>query len=330
MKRIGVIGPLGPDLLADNILHTLPELGFTPVPLGPIGPSFTSTTLQRASQVFRGVGAEAEQFAQRALLRRAKDSGCDVIINVQAAAMPSTIAALQKAGSKVCLWYPDAISNIGRLSMVHSEYDALFLKDPLFADRLARVYGLPAHYVPEACNPTWHRPIGIAGSDQHIAVVGNIYPTRARLLRSLHDSGVPLRLYGSGFPRWFDPGPLKAAHAGHPVFREAKSAVFRQARGVLNNLHPAEMQSVNCRLFEAAAAGGAVLCEQREGLEDLFTQDEVLTFCSYEELLDRCEMLLADGTVGRRYGDAASKRAHGDHNYAVRLRRILEIMDSPG
>lgn len=32
--------------------------------------------------------------------------------------------------------------------------------------------------------------------------------------------------------------------------------MFREAAGVLNNLHPAEMNSVNARLFEATAAGG--------------------------------------------------------------------------
>jgi spore maturation protein CgeB len=325
--RVGVIGPLTPDSFADNILHCLPEIGATAVALGPIGPSLSNKAASRASQAFRGLSAETEQFAQKALLRRARDSDCDIIINVQVQAAASTVAELKESGAKVCLWYPDHLSNVGRLSMIDSEYDALFLKDPLFAARLRATYGLQAHYLPEACNPTWHKPVGLAGSEMHIAVVGNVYPTRMRLLRRLHDSGIPLRMYGAGFPRWSDPGPLRALHSGRPVTREDKSKVFREARGVLNNLHPAEMQSVNCRLFEATAAGGAVLCEYRSALPDLFNiGEEVLAFESYGELLAHCEMLLADDAMTERIGDAGSDKALGHHTYALRLQQLMQIV----
>ena len=324
--RVGVIGPVEPDSFADNIVHSLSQLGVTPVPLGPMGPDLTSTILNRTMFAIRGLSAEFEEVAQRSLLRRSRDSQCDVIINVQSWAMPSTIRALKATGAWVCLWFPDAVSNLGRLALVESEYDALFLTDPLLAARLQGVYGMRAHYLPEACNPTWHRPMGQVGIDSHIAVVGSHYPTRIRLLKRLHASGVPLKLYGSGFPRWSDPGPLAALHTGTFLRREAKSQVFRQARGVLNNLHPAEMQSVNCRLFEAAAAGGAVLCERRQSLDALFTEgDEVLPFGSYDELLEHCERLLSDDSLVKRIGDAASARALRDHAYAVRLEQVLEV-----
>lgn len=327
--RVGVVGPLGPDTLADNVLHGLRELGHDAVSLGPIGPDPKGKVLGRATQAFRGLSAEAEQWSQRALIRRSRGAHCEVIINLQASAMASTISTLRASGAKVCLWYPDHISNVGRLSMVAADYDALFLKDPLFVQRLRDVYGMPAHYLAEACNPTWHRPVGEFGSQPHIAVVGNIYPTRARLLVRLHESGIPLQLFGSGFPRWFDAGPLRALHTERAVMREEKSRVFREAAGVLNNLHPAEMTSVNCRLFEASAAGGAVICEDRSTLAELFTPgQEVLPFDTFDELLAHCHTVLGDRDLARRVGDAASSRAFRDHTYVVRLRQMLEILAS--
>jgi spore maturation protein CgeB len=211
------------------------------------------------------------------------------------------------------------------MSLIAADYDALFLKDRLFADRLRTTYRMQAYYLPEACNPRWHRPLGQPGRDGHIAVVGNIYPTRARLLWQLHDAGIPLCLYGPGFSRWLDPGPLAALHTGRFVAREDKAQVFRQARGVLNNLHPAEMDSVNCRLFEAAASGGAVLCERRDVLAELFCDgEEVLTFDSFGELVEQCTILMEGPGETRRIGDAASVRALTEHTYQRRLRELLD------
>jgi spore maturation protein CgeB len=254
-----------------------------------------------------------------------RDSGCDVIINVEQSLMPATVAKIKTGGQRIALWYPDAVANIGRMAMIASDYDALFIKDQLFAQRLDQVYGLPAVYMPEACNPMWHHPVGEAGKEPFIVVVGNLYPTRTRLLHRLNDAGIPLKLYGGGFPRWYDAGALAGLFTNTFVTGEDKSRVFREARGVLNNLHPAELNSVNCRLFEATAAGGAVLCEHRDALEDLFrVNEEVLSYSTFDELLHHCRALLSEEGLTGKIGDAASMRAHAEHTYEMRLTAILE------
>jgi len=323
--RVGVIGPVFPDSMADNILHALPALGVEGVSLGPSGPQLGGRIGHHTVHALRRLSADGERMAQRALTRRARNARCDLVLSVDQSLLPETVQALRGRSTRTALWFPDAISNIGRQAMIASEYDGLFLKDPLFVVRLNSVYGLPAHYLPEACTPAWHRPTGTSAADPHIAVVGNLYPTRTVLLRRLLDAGVPLRLYGGGFPRLSEPGPLVALHTGTAVFREDKARVFREARGVLNNLHPAEMSSVNCRLFEAAGSGGAVLCERRPTLADLFVEgEEVLAFDTFQELLGHCQALMADPSLTTQIGNAASVRAHRDHTYQIRLAEILE------
>lgn len=325
--RVGVIGPMWPDSLADNIVDCLGDLAVTPVALGPAGPDGSGRLAARTVQTVARFGAETVALVQRPLLRRAREAACDVIINVDQSLVPQIVAGLKRTAAQVVLWYPDSMSNIGRSSMIAGDYDALFLKDRLFADRLRSIYCMPAHYLPEACNPRWHRPIGEPGGAAHIAVAGNMYPTRVRLLRRLHAAGIPLQIYGSGFPRWLDPGPLAALHTGRFVTRQDKARVFREARGVLNNLHPAEMDSANCRLFEAAGSGAAVLCERRGVLADLFrVGEEVLAFDAFDELVEQCSMLLDKPEAGRRIGDAASARALGEHTYQQRLRVLLDLL----
>lgn len=323
--RVGIIGPTDPDTFADNIAHCLPRVGAIAVPLGPSTPRPRNKVLGHAMQLAKRQTAETEEWFQRPLVRRVRESDCKVIINVEQSLMPATVAKIKSGGKRIGLWYPDAISNISRMAMIAAEYHALFIKDPLFVRRLAEVYGLPAVYLPEACNPDWHHPVGQPGVEPFIVVVGNLYPTRARLLARLQAVGIPLKLYGVNFPRWYDPGPLASLFTYSYVTREDKSRVFRQARGVLNNLHPAEMNSVNARLFEATAAGAAVLCEHRDVLEDLFRLDEeVLAFSTFDELVDHCRALLDEPGRTEKIGDAAAARSLADHTYENRLTAILE------
>lgn len=326
--RVGVIGPTGPDTLADNILHCLPLIGAQAVALGPATPRPNNRVLRTLVEVGRRQSAETEEWAQRPLISRVREAHCDVVLNLHQSLMPGTVAKIKRLGPAVGLWFPDSVASIQRLAMIAADYDALFLKDPLFAQRLRDVYGMHAVYVPEACNPTWHRPVGRPATSAYIVVVGNLYPTRVRLLNRLHEAGIPLKLYGATFPRWYDAGAVSALRPGPHVTRMDKSRIFREAAGVLNNLHPAELSSVNARLFEATAAGGAVLCERRDALTDLFVDGkEVIGFSSFEELLAAAQALLADPAAAKAIGDAGSARAHQDHTYQIRLAEMLSMLD---
>ena len=185
------------------------------------------------------------------------------------------------------------------------------LTNPVLVERLRDIYGLAVSYLPEACNPKWHRPVVPYGTEPVITIAGSIHPTRAALLDRLVGDGVPLRIFGPPIADWVGHPRLRARHEGEYVVGERKSEVFRSGRAVLNNLHPGEFAGMNCRLFEAAGCGALVITEQRTGLEDLFAiGSEVQVFGTYEELLGRIADCLDDPEVGRPIADAASRRAH--------------------
>ncbi len=322
--RVGVIGPLGPDSFADNILDCLPDVGVEAVALGPARRRTGQRHVDAAIDRYLPQSQHLDVLAQRGLVDRTAEGECDLVICVLGAVRPETVERIRSSGTKIALWYPDSIANLGNQIVLTASYDRLYFKDPFFVDWLVRVEGLPGAYLPEACNPRWHRPVGAAASEPGFVSVGNMYPSRALLFDRLVADSVPLRLYGAGFPRWLADRPLMRHHTGHIVVREDKAAAFRQSSGVLNNLHPAE-RGVNCRMFEAAGSGAAVLCDSREALTPLFdVGSEVLTFTSYDELVTQCRRLSEDPDLTRRIGDAASARAHTEHTYQHRLRTILE------
>lgn len=325
--RIGVIGPDGPDLFADNIRAGLARMGHEAFLLGAprlgAGRPPADAFLSLAQRSLPSVDA----FVQRRLLKRARAHACDLVINVDPGLDASVVAALRGHGIRTCYWFPDAVVNLGRFSAIVAPYDALFFKEPILIERLRAMLDLPVFYLPEACNPVWHRPPeGLPVSD-HIVVVGNMYPSRTLLLRRLVDAGLNLRLYGGGFPRWLKDDRLAARHAGRYVRREEKAAIFRSAAAVLNNLHPGEISGVNQRLFEATACGAAVLTEWRPSLPELFEEGkEVLAFRDFDELLEKARFLLANPDRGRAMGDAASARAHAEHGYEERLSVMFDCL----
>lgn len=322
--RIGIVGPTWPDCFADNIIDTLRAMGHQPVSAGSTFSSGGACTSAAVAMIRNALPALDER-AQRSIVRAAHDAACELVIVLEQRIMPEIVRQLRRNGIKVALWFPDALSNMGRQLMLLSPYDAIFLKDPYLVKRLGAVLDLPLFYLPEACNPRRHRPLGTAGTEPYLVLAGSMYPSRMRLLERLLEHGIPLRLYGGRFPRWAGNTPLREVHAGRCVFGEDKARVYRSAAGVLNNLHPAEIEGVNARLFEAAGCGAAVLTEFRPVLPDLFAiGEEVLAYRDFDELLAEATRLLRDPALGAKLGDAAAARANESHSYEKRLTVILE------
>jgi spore maturation protein CgeB len=321
--RVGVIGQTWPDAFAAHIIAGLSALGHDPVPLGSArsrGP-YTS----RSAMIIRRALPGLDERAQRRIARSALENDCAAVINVEQDLLPSVVRQIRRGGAKVALWFPDSLANLGRQLVLLAPYDALFFKDPYLVRRLRATLGLPVFYLPEACASRSSPLPGTPGADRHLVIAGNMYPSRIRLLERVLAAGIPLRLYGPGFPRWAGPTPLRAVHAGRCIFEAEKAEVFRSAVAVLNNLHPGEIESVNARLFEAAAAGAAIVTEYRPALTDLFAiGDEVLAFDDFDELVSQANRLLRDDGLSGKLGDAAARRAQQNHTYEKRLTVLLE------
>ena len=270
MSRIGVIGPVAPDYFAVNVGDALQRLGHVVIQLGPARPRGRSRLLFRAGELACQALPRLDELVQDRIVRAARDADCEIVINVDSYLVPSAVTRLRSRGARVAFWFPDHVANLGRQLMLLAPYDAIFFKEPFLTDRLRAMLGLPVYYLPQACNPRWHRPVTEAGTEPYLVIAGNMYPSRVRLLDRLIAKGIPLRLYGGGFPRWIGETAARVVHTGRYVAREEKARVFRSAAGVLNTMHPSEVNGVNVRLFEAAGCGAAVLTEFRPTVPELF------------------------------------------------------------
>jgi len=316
---------VGLDRFAENVCDALQRLGHVVTQLGAAHPRGRSQLVDRAAGLARQALPRLDEHAQDRIVRAVFGAECEIVINLDGYLMPSVVTRLRSGGVRVAFWFPDHVANLGRQLMLLAPYDAIFFKEPFLTDRLRAMLGLPVYYLPQACNPRWHRPVAEAGTEPCLVIAGNMYPSRVRLLERLIAKGIPLTLYGAGFPRWIGETACRTVHAGHRVFREEKARVFRSAAGVLNTMHPSEVDGVNVRLFEAAGCGAAVLTEFRSTVPELFTVGkEVLVFHDFDDLVEQATRLLSERGLTARLGDAATQRAHRDHTYDLRVTTILE------
>ena len=325
--RVGVVGPLGPERFAENVCDALRRMGHQVLRLGPGRPDSRCQKLTEIRSFCRRLLPSIDERPQLHITRAALENGCEVVINVDLRLMPEVVSRLKRSGVRVAFWFPDHVANLDRQLMLAAPYDALFFKEPHLVERLKNLLGLPVYYLPEACNPRWHRPLVPAGTEPHLVVAGNMYPFRLRAIKRLAAKGIPLRLYGPKPPRWIDDTDLRYEHTGRYVSGDEKARLFRSAAGVLSTMHPAEIAGVNGRLFQAAGCGAAVLTEYRSSLRELFDLGhEVLAYNDLDELVEQAERLLNEDGLTARLGDAAARRAHTDHTHDLRVATILEKM----
>jgi spore maturation protein CgeB len=321
---VGVVGPESwPDSFAENIIASLRRMGHRADSLGSIYPFPGSAAMSAGVELLRKVSPIDVRLQER-VVKRVRQLRPHLVISVEGTLLPETVGAIRSLGSSVVLWFPDHMSNLGRLLMFVSPYNALFFKEPTLVDIARRLMDIPVHYLPEACNPEWHRPVDGQSMSSYVVVAGNLYPWRVRLLERLVARGIELRIFGAGLPRWLRSPVLEASYTGRYIGRLEKATEFRSAGVVLNSLHPSEVRGVNCRLFEAAACGAALLSEWRDELPQFFrVEREITTYGSFDELVTKIEWMLAHPNECRKRGDAASVRAHSEHSYEKRLTALL-------
>jgi spore maturation protein CgeB len=344
--RVLVVGPMGPDAFAENMVSSLGQAGHEvravetwthsspggrrvararPLPvLGPLEHHLLDELQRRPRLAAR---------LQAGVVEAAEDHRPELTVVMDASLSAKLVPRIRRAtsGAPVVLWFPDGMGRLGREAHLLCGYDALFGTDAPLAERYRELRGLNAHLLPEACNPIWHRPPdGQAPGDAGPAVLmlGSVYPTRFLLLRRLLDAGLQVELRGGHTSRVLPRGArLEGIRRGGDLVHERKAAAFRRAAVVLNDVASTEASHLNCRLFEAAASGAAVLTEWRDGLADLFDAErEVRPYRTFDELVRGARELIEDRVAARRIGDSATKRARDEHTYAHRFARMVEVL----
>lgn len=335
-----LVGKFYQDSFALHIAETLGQMGHVVHTYEP-GLTFAKKNSQlghywrKAKAVLFDTYSRLPHYHRRQTSRFLKQSlhfRPDLILATHDFLTPEQVALVkQHTGAKVAMWYPDHIGQFHRAMFLAAPYDALFFKDSYIVRFLRNELGIgTAHYLPECCNPRYHRPVALSLTEQQfygcdLTTAGNLHTNRAAFFSPFTE--YECKIWGNPPPFWLDMTQIKPMLQNKYVANEEKAKAFRAAKIVLNNLQPGEIEGTNVRTFEVAGAGGFQLVNWRPALADLFVLGtEIDTFQGIPDLKEKIHYYLARPQERHQIAEAGSVRALRDHTYAKRLEQLISTL----
>lgn len=309
------------DSFVDNVSFTLRQIGHEVIHMGTISVSKSYSKIYRAFKDIKGKLFSQLSDQEKFILATLKNTKIDLMISLTQSLDESVLFECRKQGVITVSWWGDTAANMTKGGLFSEYWDFVYIKDAYAAQKLKSL-GMNSEQLMEAMNPAWHKPTH-QQSNNELIIAGSFYDYRQFITKRLIEDDVELGLYGPALPNWaYD--EIKKIHTKEYITKQKKAEVFGNGLGVLNSTAMKEFDSVNCRAFEIAGCGGLHILENRNSIEDCFEPGkEVLTYNSYEELLEILEKAKRFPYEMRKIREAGAKRAHSEHTYEIRLNYIL-------
>jgi hypothetical protein len=166
-------------------------------------------------------------------------------------------------------------------------FDRVFAASERWADAVSRRWGIPVEPLLEATDTDLFHPTGLPRGEDVVFVGTARGIPRPSVVAPLA-AGIPVRVYG---PDW-RPFIPQSAIAARSLSNERLPERYETASVVLNDQWPAMRREgfIAMRPFDAVAAGGRVISEAVDGIEEIFDGAVV----TYRDPAHLVELLRAD------------------------------------
>ncbi|MFN0303984.1 MAG: glycosyltransferase [Burkholderiales bacterium] len=154
-----------------------------------------------------------------------------------------------------------------------------------------------------------------------VSFVGAAYGNRRSWVRALEHRGIHVDCFGHGWPN----GPIPGDEMRTVVRDSIVTLNFGDSGLHWRGVMPYRSRQIKARVFEVPGAGGFLLTESADGLNRHYQiGEEVVTFESQVELIDRVQYFLSHPDERDRIARAGHARTRAEHTYAHRLALLLD------
>jgi spore maturation protein CgeB len=238
-----------------------------------------------------------------------------------------------KSKSPVVLWFPDSFASFNKAFFLIADYDALFFKDPYIVKVLRDQYNkLNAYYLPECCNPKYHKSINLNDDDRKeygcdITTYGSPHNIRTSFFVQLLNYDYNIKIWGNQPPIWLKDKKAKSLYTGVYVFNENKCKAVLAAKININTLLPGEVIGLNARTFETAGIGGFQIIQWRPGLAQLFNDGkELISFKNFDNLKTTISYFLDNEKERYDIAKRGQLRTYKEHTYQLRIQLMFDTI----
>lgn len=340
--RVLVVGPLwgGSEPMSRWCAQALAALGCEVVrpsleDLGPLYRRVRELDLEESRE--NRVLAPLLRFCGEMVLAEAERFEPHLVLALAQAPLDLTaLNALGRLGAARAFWFVEDHRAMPYYRQVAPGYDYFFHLECDELEEELRSLGTEPRFLPLAAHPPRHRPVAVPPHllrrfSAPVGFVGEGYPNRRRVFEHLAAAGLPLKLWGTGWPTR---GPLAGlvGEGGRRLPSSETALVYASCPLVLN-LHssplagrgPGGAAHVNPRSFEAPACGALLLTDAAPGLSRLLEPGrEVAVFEDEEDLLELARHYLEHEGQRAAMATAGRRRVLAEHTYYHRMESLLD------
>jgi spore maturation protein CgeB len=277
------------------------------------------------------------QVVTQSILAKVESFEPDLVLCMAQAPMSRQgLTKLRKDGIATAMWFVEDYRLFTYWRSFAPYYDvfAVIQKEP-FLSKFAGAGVANTLYLPLAASPSVHKPLTLTAEEKaafgaELSFMGAGYPNRRTAFR--HLAGQGLKIWGT---EWEDEPVLEplVQMQGQRISTEDAVRIFNAA-DINFNLHSSikaeETVShgdfVNPRTFEIATSGAFQLVDSRMLIPELFGNDDLATFTSFDELLEKIAYFKDNPEERALYAARGRERVLKDHTYAARMRTLMDFV----
>jgi len=148
-----------------------------------------------------------------------------------------------------------------------------------------------------------------------------MYGNRKKWVDELIKRGIDIRCFGYGWPN----GPVEAEEIPEIIRYSVVSLNFGDSGLMLQGGKLEHNRQIKARVFEVPGAGGLLLTEPADNLENFYRPDkEIVLFESIDELCEKINYLLSHQDERDAIALAGFTRTKREHTYEGRFKVLIE------
>jgi len=165
-------------------------------------------------------------------------------------------------------------------------------------------------------------PLSAKECHYNISFIGSVYGNRKQWISALREHGIETECFGYGWSN----GAVAAEEIPR-IMRESLISLNLADSGiVIGNGKPTRSRQIKARVFEITGAGGLLMTENAEHLEDYFIADrEMIVFDGIEDLVEKIKYLIANPEKRNAVARAGFYKTQKEHTYEARFKPLLEL-----
>jgi spore maturation protein CgeB len=165
-------------------------------------------------------------------------------------------------------------------------------------------------------------PLPASECSRPVSFVGSMYGNRRKWIAALQERGIEVECFGHG-----SEGGAVSLEQMQRIIRESFISLnFGDSGLVLQGTTIGRSRQLKARIFEVSGAGGFVMTEQAENLENFYVPGrEIVVFDGVDELVDRIKYFLEHPKERDAIAWAGYRRTQDEHIYDERFGHLLAL-----